>query len=125
MKTIILDTNFLTIPFQFKLDIFDQINKLMEEEFEIVVLDGTVKELQKLSQSKSEDATAAKIGLDLIKRKNLKIIGTNQDNVDSTIVRLADENTIVATNDKELRQKLKLKNVKVMYLRGKNRLDLG
>ena len=59
------------------------------------------------------------------KKKNVKVIKTREKNVDNTIIRIADKNTIVATNDKELRQKLKNKNVKTVYLRNKKYLEMS
>jgi len=54
----------------------------------------------------------------------VRIIKTNEKNADDAIVEISNENTIVATNDKELSQRLKDKNTKIIYLRGKNRLEL-
>ncbi len=122
MKKIILDTNFLTIPYQFKLDIFEEINKLIPDEHKIITLDGVFIELEHLAEQSGEDATAARVGLELIEKKGVKVIPTQEKNVDDTIVELADKQTLVATNDKELINRLKTKNVKVIYLRGKNRL---
>jgi len=125
MKKIILDTNFLTIPYKFKVDIFEEIRNLISEEHEITTLDGVVRELEHLSKETGENATAAKVGLELIEKNQVKIIPTNEKNVDDVIVELANDQTVVATNDKELINRLKTKNVKVIYLRGKNRLVLG
>ena len=124
MKTIILDTNFLVIPFQFGIDVFDEINKLITGKHRIVTLQGVIRELKNLEKNKGKDSRAAKLGLELIERKELEIIQTKEDNVDDAIVEIADGNMIVATNDKELIKRLKDKNVKVIYLRGKKRLEL-
>ena len=123
MKKIILDTNFLTIPYQFKVDIFEEIERLMEENYELVTLDKVVEELKKIKRGK--DAVAAKIGLELIKKKNIKVINTDVNKVDNAIVKLADENTIVATNDKNLRKNLKNKNIKTFYLRSKKHIVMS
>lgn len=125
MKKIILDSNFLTIPYQFNIDIFEEINRIMEEDYELITLDGVIEELEELKKSKGKDAIAAKIGLELIKKKNVKVIKTREKNVDNTIIKIADKNTIVATNDKELRQRLKNKNIKTIYLRNKKYLEIG
>lgn len=97
----------------------------MEEDYELITLDGVIEELEELKKSKGKDAIAAKIGLELIKKKNVKVIKTREKNVDNTIIRIVDKNTIVATNDKELRQKLKNKNIKTIYLRNKKYLEMG
>ena len=46
MKKIILDTNFLLIPAQFKVDIFDEIDRIMIEKYQLFVLDKTIDELK-------------------------------------------------------------------------------
>lgn len=125
MKKIILDTNFLTIPYQFNVDIFEEIDRIMEEDYELITLDRVVEELKNMIKSKGKDAVAAKIALELIKKKNVKIISTNEKNVDNALIKLADENTIVATNDRVLRKRIKDKNVKVLYLRSKKHLEMG
>lgn len=124
MKKVILDTNFLTIPYQFSIDIFDKIKDLVRGEYEIIVLDGTVRELKNLSNKKGGRSLAAKVGLELIEKRELKVLETENGNVDDEIVDLSDDKTIVATNDKELIKRLKHKNVKIIYLRGKNRLEM-
>ena len=125
MKRIILDTNFLTIPYQFNIDIFEEIDRVVEGKYELTTLDCVVEELKKLKKSRGKEAAAAKVALILIKEKNVKVIKTNEKNVDIKIYRMADRNTIVATNDKDLRRRLKNKNVKVLYLRSKKRIVMG
>jgi len=125
MKKIILDTNFFTIPHQFKIDIFEEIDRIMEEEYELITLNKVVEELKKLAKEKTENAVAARIGLEMIKKRNIKVISTEDKNVDNTIFKIADKNTIVATNDRVLRKKLKNKNVKTLYLRSKKHIEMG
>ncbi len=125
MKRIILDTNFLTIPYQFNIDIFEEIDRIMEEKYDLVTLDSVVEELKNLKKTKGKKAAAAKVALSLIKEKNIKIINTEDKNVDITIHRMSDKNTIVATNDKDLRERLKDKNVKVLYLRSRKHISMS
>ena len=48
MKTVLLDTNFLLIPAQFKVDIFSEIDRICTFQYEIAVLDKTIDELNKI-----------------------------------------------------------------------------
>jgi len=125
MKKILLDTNFLMIPSQFNLDIFEVIDEIMEEEYELFTIDGVVKELEKLAKIKGKDGVAAKIALNLIHKKNIKVMKTKEKNIDEAIIKITDKDTIVATNDRILRKKLKNKNVKTIYLRAKKHLKLS
>ena len=125
MKKIILDTNFLMIPYQFKVDIFDEINRIVEEKYELITFDSVIKELKGLMKSKGKDAIAAKIGLELIKRKRIKIVKIKEKKTDDAILKLANENTIIATNDRLLIQRLKNRNIRIIYLRGRKHLSLS
>jgi len=122
MKKVILDTNFLTLPYQFKIDIFEEIKRVVQEDHEILTLDCVVEELKKIAKGKGKNAIAARVALELMEKKGVKILRTKKRNTDKVILSISDENTIVATNDKELRGKLKDKKIKVLYLRSKKHL---
>ena len=47
-RRIILDTNFLLIPGQFKVDIFQEIGKIMGESYELCIFQPTIDELTKI-----------------------------------------------------------------------------
>ncbi len=107
MKKIILDTNFLMLPFQFKVDLFKEIDRIIDEKYEIFIVDKTKEELEKLIKGgKEKERKAAKLALQLIKKFNIKIINTQGNNVDDIIIQLKDKDTIVATMDIELRKRL-------------------
>ncbi|MBW3023252.1 hypothetical protein KY308_04055 [Candidatus Woesearchaeota archaeon] len=126
MKKIILDTNFLLIPAQFKVDIFAEIERISTFPYEICVLDKTVDELKKIiNEQKGKNKEAAKLGLGLLKSKGLKIIPTaKQKSADEILVDLADENTIIATQDIAVKKAAKLKSAKTIFLRNKKYLKL-
>ncbi len=108
MKKILVDTNFLLVPFQFKVDIFKEIDRIIDEKYEVFIIDKTIDELEKLIKGgKEKERKAARMALQLIKKFNIKIINTQGDNVDDIIVKLKDKDTIVATMDKELKKRLK------------------
>ena len=77
MKRIILDTNFLLIPAQFKVDIFSEIQRIADFKYQLYILDKTITELKKIQkEQRGKHKRAAKLGLDLIKKKKVKIIKT-------------------------------------------------
>ena len=43
---VILDTNFLAVPAQFGVDIFSEIERVVERRVEFVLLESTVKEIE-------------------------------------------------------------------------------
>ena len=123
MQKIILDTNFLLIPAQFKVDIFSEIHRISVFKYDICILDKTVDELNKIiDEQKGKNKSAAKLALDLIKVKKLKIIKTEEGGVDDLL--LGQKEAIIATSDKELIKKLKSKGIKIIRLRQKQYLKL-
>jgi rRNA-processing protein FCF1 len=129
MKTIILDTNFLLIPGNLRIDIFSEIYRIMEEPYQLSIIDMALDELNNIiDQQQGRHKMAAKLALQLIKRKKIKIIKTKRlymkmnsktGIADDTILNISDDKIIVATQDKGLRQKLAEKGVKTILLRNK------
>jgi uncharacterized protein len=121
MKTkVIIDTNFLLIPGQFKVDIFSEIERILNEPFEMCIIDKSVAELNKLAAAGKEiDKFAAKLALVLAIQKNLKTLHSfgSKESVDDIIVSKADRNTIVATQDRALRERAKEKKARIIGLR--------
>ncbi|NJL44292.1 MAG: hypothetical protein HC945_03200 [Nitrosarchaeum sp.] len=126
MKTIILDTNFLLVPGQVSLDIFEEIQRIMDEPYELAVLQGTLTELTTLSTTgKQIDQRAARLALQLIKHKALKIIpGSEAGYVDDLLVEKAQQNVVVATMDAALRRRILAKGSAIIGVRQKTHLYL-
>jgi len=108
MKKVILDTNFLLTAIKFKIDIFSQL-----QEYDIYILDKTLKEL--------ENKKDEKLAKELIKKYNVKIIKTDSDKyVDDLLLEFNDY--IIATQDKALKEKLKKAKISTISLRQKKYL---
>jgi len=124
---IILDSNALFVPFQFKIDIFEELKRLFGKNFDLVLLLPVKRELEKLAQRGSPKmrksaSYALKLGEKCILFDiNEKIPGSTDD----AIVQMAHEwNCPVFTNDRELRKRLRNINVPVIYVRQKSRLEV-
>jgi len=127
MKKIIIDTNFLMIPGEFRVDIFSEIKNIANFPYKLAIIDKTIDELKMIisrNMTKSTDKLYAKIGLGLIESQNIEKIHTQAKNVDDAIVEIADEDTLVATSDKELKKRLREKNVRIINLRKKQYLKI-
>jgi len=111
---VILDTNFLMLPGRLGVDIFKEIDRELCMNHKLFVLSSTEKELKNLVENaRGSEKEAAKIGLELMKR--CEILNAEKE-PDIAIFDFINENTVVATTDKELRKKLKKKGVKTLYL---------
>jgi len=124
---VILDSNFLFIPSQFKIDIFEQLQTLLNQRFEPVLLSSTHQELRTIAERGSPTRRRqASFALKLAEKCRVvnieKKAGETNDDV---ILRVAAEwRSPVATNDRELRRKLRSLDIPVIFLRGKSRLEL-
>ena len=127
MKTLILDTNFLMIPHQHRVDIFQEIERIIVARYELLVPTGVIGELQGIQEEGGADGIAAKVALQLIddRDRHVRTIHSHGD-VDDFILEFAVDNmgSVVCTNDKELKRRLRKSRVPVVHLRGKNRLEL-
>ncbi len=122
MKTkIVLDANFLMVPAQFKLDIFEEIRRIMNEPYDLITMSPVAGELQKIASGKSKDAGTARVALELIKIHNVKVIDAS-GRADAAIMKICDRNTVVCTQDKRLQNALKKKGVRILAMRKKSHL---
>ena len=124
---VILDANFFFVPSQFSLDIFEELADLLNQRFEPILLSSTKEELRGLAESISlQTQKQALLALRLAEKCSFvpveKFSGETYDDV---IVRVAAEwETLVGTNDKKLRRRLRQNGVAVIFLRQKQRLAM-
>ena len=117
---IFLDTNFLFLPLQFRVDPFEEIEKLANEKTEFFVLSGTIDELKKLNTS---EARAALLFLNKkIDEGGIKVI-KSKGFVDKELIKYAKKG-VIATNDRELKKTAQSENIKVIFLRNKAKLEI-
>ena len=118
---VIADTSFLMIPGLFGVDVVRELDRLLEQPYELAIPSLVLQELRQISeQGKPKERTAAKIGLVLAKRgKVIKVKGA----ADEAILNLALKGRCgVGTTDADLRKELRRRGVPVIYLRQKSHL---
>ncbi len=117
-KEIILDTNFLVAPFQLSISLFEDIEELYPFA-EIYTIDDAVEESKSIKSGKYGDLVEK-----LIDTQGIKVLETEgEGSVDDLLVKLSDE-YIVATNDKELKQRVLDRNNPVMIIRSRSHLEV-
>ncbi|RMF88848.1 MAG: nucleotide-binding protein [Methanobacteriota archaeon] len=120
---VILDTNFLMVPFQFKVDILSELDRLLEAGYEAVIPDKVLRELKTLSQKGSlKVRKAAKVALQLA--EGMKKVSVEAEDPDSAILAITEKGTVVCTNDRELRRRVLEKGGRVVFLRQRRTLAL-
>jgi len=122
---VLIDTNFFLLPARFKVDIFAEMERVVGGSHEFFTIKPVVRELRGLAIGKGKDCRAAKVGLQLLKKERIEILETEEENADKAILEMSEkEGFVVATQDAELREKVRKKNGKVIYLRAKQYLVL-
>ncbi len=130
MKTqplkVILDSNALFIPLEFKIDIFEELRRLLNRNVEFVLLSSVKHELELLAaQDSPKNRRQANFALRLAEKCRLVAVEDCGEATDDVIVRVAKNwGAPVFTNDKVLKRRLRDISVPVIYLRQKTRLDI-
>jgi uncharacterized protein len=125
---VIMDSNSLFVPLQFKIDIFTELEKLLNKRIEPILLSPVKKELELLASSNSPKIRKnATFALNLAKKcAYIKIPIKKEELTDDAIVRIAKKwNSPVFTNDKALKKKLRDISMPVIYVRQKSHLEIN
>jgi len=124
MKELVVDTNFLLIPFQFKIDIFKELEYVIGEPFTLTLSLKVFRELRSLSKRVGKAGAAARFALKVLeaRKQQIKPIDSSLP-VDDWVFEYALANrAVVCTNDRVLRRRLKEKKLKVIGLKTKSKL---
>lgn len=115
MTNVVLDTNALLMPFQFKIDLENELVRLLGA-IDIFVPEICIHELEMLRDR------LAPAALELARRfKVVPSVGRGDD----AVLALAGElRAIIVTNDAALRSRAKSAGLKVAYMRGRDHLAL-
>jgi len=121
---VLLDTNALTMPAQFGIDLYDGLMALLGD-FESITLDEVVGELSGLARGHGRDAAAARVGLEMARRSRIVPSGSSAESVDDRLIEYARrEGCIVVTNDRRLRNDLLREGIGVVSMRKERTLEL-
>ncbi|MFT4312546.1 MAG: hypothetical protein ACMXYF_04945 [Candidatus Woesearchaeota archaeon] len=118
MAKVILDTNFLVVPFTHAFSLDVEMQRIIPETIEYMVLDASLREAQSLQQEKLIQT--------FIKHKNITVIQTNKTYADKAILAYCKKNpdVYVATQDAKLRASLKQLGIRVIFVRSKTHLEV-
>lgn len=99
-EKILLDTNFLVAPFQLSVPVFEE----LEQEFpgaDICTLKSAVQEAKSIEEGKYKELVPK-----LIENQDITVLEAEEDaEVDDLLVKVSDR-FVVATNDKELKNRI-------------------
>jgi len=123
---VILDSNALFVPLQFKLDVFEELGTLLNANYEPILLSPIRREIERLTQKGSPRARKnAAYALKLAEKcKPVKPEAYSATPDDIVVEVAARWKCPVFTNDRLLRKRLRDINVPVIYVRQKSRLEI-
>ncbi len=124
---VILDSNALFVPLQFKIDIFDALEQLLERNLQLILLSPVKRELEAIVRKGSPKMR--KNALHALKLADkcsyFEVDAPNSALADDIIVKIAGEwKSPVFTNDGQLKKRLRDISVPVIYVRQKSRLEI-
>jgi rRNA-processing protein FCF1 len=123
---VIMDSNALFAPLQFKIDILGELERLLDRRFELILLSPVRNELEMLaSNSPPKTRRIAAFALEYAKKCRLVEVHSSAKTVDDAIVETAAKcRSPVFTNDAQLRKRLRNISVPVIYVRQKSHLAI-
>ena len=124
---VILDSNALFVPLEFKIDIFEELNRLVNRNVEFILLSPVKRELEMLAAKDSPKIRKeALFALKLAEKcKYVPVENDERLTTDDAIVRVAKNwKSPVFTNDIQLKRKLRDISVPVIYVRQKSHLEI-
>jgi rRNA-processing protein FCF1 len=105
------------IPFQFNIDIIDELEKTLPS-FSLIVPSFVIDELMGLKKNKKAKIRVnAGMAIKIANSHKIKIKEIHLDEKESVDDKLLHISKVLATNDRELRQKAREKGITVIYLR--------
>ncbi len=118
-KEVVIDTNFFMVPFQFNIDIIDELEKALPS-YKLTTPIFVINELKGLKRNnKGKIRLNADLALKLVNSSNIEIKDIsleNNETVDDALLRVSE---VLATNDIELKKRARKKGITVAYLRQK------
>lgn len=143
MNIVILDANFLLIPSQFQVDVYQEIRMRLTGKLQIIIVPEVLNELIHKSDgiTSTKFKRNVKMALELLQHQQqqfpdyfLEIPENFSRNipVDDYLITVAEkkiqttENEVfIATNDKDLRTKASIRGIRTIYLRQKKYLEIS
>ncbi len=137
---IIIDSNFILLPFQFKVDYFNEIKSNVEGNLRFIIFQQVLNELEskrKMEPKATKFTRFLESGLLYLERKKkdyeiefLENVKTDNETTDDFLLRMLkalkeeSQNVYLASNDSELRKKAKKIGISIIFLRQKKYLSI-
>ena len=140
MNLIIIDSNFILLPFQFKIDYLNEIRNNLEGDLKFIIFQQILNELEAKRKREPKATQFIRLldsGLSYVEKNKteydiatLKDIKKSTETTDEFLIQKSLElkeegnNIFLATNDSELRRKARLSSINTIFLRQKKYLSI-
>ena len=140
MNLIIIDSNFILLPFQFKIDYLNEIRNNLEGDLKFIIFQQVLHELEAKRKREPKATQFIRLldsGLSYVEKNKteydiatLKDIKKSTETTDEFLIQKSLElkeegyNIFLATNDSELRRKARLSSINTIFLRQKKYLSI-
>jgi rRNA-processing protein FCF1 len=144
---VLLDTNFLLIPAELRVDVFSELKRIILENYRVFVLDKSIEELDNIIKNgKGMEKSYARIAKEILKRKKIPILKTGakttnflnthkipltevhksvDDLIFEFVLKARDKKRVyVATQDNQLKKRLRNAGCRIIFLRKKSFLKI-
>jgi hypothetical protein len=115
------------ISAQFNVDIVGELKHILPS-CKLTIPSAVLKELGRIkNRSKGKDRIAASIALKIASSPPFELMDVELltgETVDDSLLRLSEKSRILCTNDRELKNRAREKNINVVYLRQRKYLDV-
>jgi len=119
---VVLDTNALMAPVEVGVRTFEELDRLLGE-YEALVPEAVLEELDQLAAGGGNAATAASVGSDLARRECVTV-EPDATYADDAVVEIGGRVEYAVTSDMPLRERLLEANVPVICLRGRTKFEI-
>ena len=119
---VVLDTNALMAPVEVGVRTFEELDRLLGE-YEALVPEAVLAELDRLAAGGGETATAASVGADLARRE-CEPVDHDAAYADDAVLEIGRQVEYAVTSDMPLRERLLEANVPVICLRGRTKFEI-
>jgi rRNA-processing protein FCF1 len=120
--SVVLDANALMAPVEVDVRVFEELDRLLDD-YDAVVPEAVLAELEALSEGAGEAATAASVALDLAERE-CEPVEHDAAAADDAMLEVGRDVEYAVTSDGPLCERLLAANVPVIRLRGRTKFEI-
>ncbi|MDA3855433.1 MAG: hypothetical protein PF569_04185 [Candidatus Woesearchaeota archaeon] len=123
-NSIIFDTNFLFVTFQFNIDVVAELRRVVGSNYKLYIYEGTIGELESVERKGDKNKVYLSLIVKMLHIYGFKVIKSSERYIDDQILSNLSKDVLIATNDKELKLEIQNKACRVLYLRQRKYLEI-